>query len=135
MPDWIVTQELPTSEEYNQLRASAGWPNFPETQCIAALRSSVYCVCARHDGRAIGMGRIVGDGAIYFYLQDVVVLPEYRRQGVGTAIVSKLLQYLNDSVSPGASVGLFAANGAAKFYESFGFVQRDAARPGMQWVR
>jgi GNAT superfamily N-acetyltransferase len=81
------------------------------------------------------MGRVVGDGAAYFYLQDVVVLPEFQRQGIGTAIVEKLLQYLGDSVAPGAFVGLFAADGAAQFYESFGFVRRDAERPGMQWTR
>lgn len=135
MPDWTVSQQLPEPDEYNRLRASAGWRHIPEGQCRAALRSSVYCVCARVDGKLVGMGRVVGDGAVYFYLQDVVVLPDFQRQGIGTALVEKILQYLNDIATPEAFVGLFAANGAAEFYESFGFVQRDAARPGMQWVR
>jgi hypothetical protein len=30
------------------------------------------------------MGRVIGDDSLYLYIQDVMVLPEYLRQGIGS---------------------------------------------------
>ncbi|MCR5501527.1 MAG: GNAT family N-acetyltransferase [Lachnospiraceae bacterium] len=30
----------------------------------------------------VGMGRLVGDGVMYWYLQEIVVLPEYQGRGI-----------------------------------------------------
>ncbi len=39
------------------------------------------------DGELIGMGRLVGDVAMYWYLQEIVVLPEYQRHGIGAQLI------------------------------------------------
>jgi len=48
----------------------------------ASLAHSVYGVVVVHADQVIGMGRIVGDGFMYFYIQDVAVLPEFQGYGM-----------------------------------------------------
>jgi len=79
------------------------------------------------------MGRIVGDGGVYLYLQDVIVLERWRNNGIGTRITEALLDRVRELGGPGTFVGLMAATGAAPFYERFGFQPRRDDRPGM-WL-
>ena len=76
------------------------------------------------------MGRVVGDGAIFFYLQDIAVLPEHQGAGVGSQIVERLLADIARRAPPQAFVGLFASAGRAPFYERYGF-QAHSALTGM----
>jgi len=43
---------------------------------VEALPRSLFAVVAVAEGEPIGMGRIVGDGAIFFYTQDIAVIPQ-----------------------------------------------------------
>lgn len=65
------------------------------------------------------MGRIVGDGAIYFYIQDIVVHPDYHNKGIGSEIMNRLVEYLNTNAPDKAFVGLFASQGKESFYEKY----------------
>lgn len=46
------------------------------------------------DGKIIGMGRIIGDGARIFYIQDVVIHSNFQGKGIGTTIMEKLIAYI-----------------------------------------
>ena len=51
--------------EYLNLRESVGWKKLTERQAELALENCIYCLSAYNDdGKLIGMGRIVGDGAV-----------------------------------------------------------------------
>jgi GNAT superfamily N-acetyltransferase len=50
-------------------------------------------------GCAIGMGRVISDGVSDGYIQDLVVMPEYRGTGIGAQIVSKLVKKCLDAGS------------------------------------
>ena len=39
---------------------------------MKALKNSLYVVAAYADDRIVGMGRIVGDGAVICYIQDII---------------------------------------------------------------
>ena len=75
------------------------------------------------NNEVVGMGRIVGDGVMYWYLQEIIVLPEYQGKGIGTGIVNYLLDYIKKHTEDETftSVGLTAAEGKTSFYERFGF--------------
>jgi GNAT superfamily N-acetyltransferase len=79
------------------------------------------------------MGRIVGDGAIYFYVQDVIVRPAHQGRGIGRCIVNCLMDWIHDNAPPRAFVGLFAAEGRDGFYAHYGFM-RHPALTGMFYV-
>lgn len=72
------------------------------------------------------MGRIIGDGARIFYIQDVVIHPDYQRIGIGTQIMEKLLNYIENLPfsSHNIMIGLMSAKGKEGFYERFGFRKR-----------
>ena len=44
----------------------------------------------------IGFGRIIGDKTIFLYIQDVMVTPEYQNKKIGTQIMKKLLEKINE---------------------------------------
>ena len=115
-----------TPEALAGLRELVGWSHTEAEQAKKALENTCFSVAAVEGGRVVGMGRLVGDGAMIWYIQDVVVLPEYRGSGVGTAIVQKLMDYVRTEAMPGTSVtiGLSAAKGKESFYEKFGFYAR-----------
>jgi GNAT superfamily N-acetyltransferase len=79
----------------------------------------------------VACGRIVGDGGMYFYVQDVIVAPVYHGRGLGAQIMDAMIDYLRRTARPGAFVGLMAAQGAEGFYERYGFRRRPDDRPGM----
>ena len=55
-----------------------------------------FAVSAAFDpaGRLLGMARALSDGVSDAYILDVVVHPDYRRQGIGRRLVSTLANYL-----------------------------------------
>lgn len=60
-------------DTYLGLRAAVGWKVLEHEQAIMALRNSIYSVTATIDGKVVGMARMVGDGAVICYIQDLVV--------------------------------------------------------------
>ena len=92
-----------TPDEYRRLRASVGWNEVDPDGIVAGLSSSLYSVVLERDGDAIGCGRVVGDGGIYFYLQDVIVVPELQGQGWGARIMEAVMRYVEASARPSSA--------------------------------
>ncbi|WP_426452839.1 GNAT family N-acetyltransferase [Paenibacillus sp. S-38] len=128
-----IVERPPTVEEHLMLWQAAGWGTVDSRMAETSIARSVHAVVAEAEGRTVGMGRIVGDGAMYFYIQDVAVLPEYRGRGIGRAIVERLLAYIraNRYAQGLAFVGLFASPGKEGFYERFGFRDHSPSMTGM----
>ena len=124
-----------TPEEFIRLRVDAGAMEVPYAQAEKALENGLFTVSAYHEEKLIGMGRLVGDGSMYWYIQDVAVLPEYQRKGIGSAIVERLISHSQGSLTaPWASIGLTARKGKEPFYEKLGFTRlpNDGCGAGMR---
>ncbi len=132
----IVERDL-TVEEYQRLRDAVGWSRLTDEAVAAGLPRGLFSVVVLHDRKAIGCGRLVGDGGPYFYLQDVIVLAEHRGRGLGRAIMEHVMGFLERHAEPGSFVGLMAAEDVAGFYEPYGFRVRPGRQPGMgmHWKR
>ncbi|MEH6944332.1 GNAT family N-acetyltransferase [Bacillus sp. JJ722] len=126
-----IIERSPTVLEHKTLWEAVGWGKVNIEMTEQSIANSVYCVVAISDGNVIGMGRIVGDGAMYYYIQDVAVLPEYQSKGIGKKIIDKLLNYINVNCSGAGFVGLFASHGKDKFYEKLGFKDHSPGMTGM----
>jgi GNAT superfamily N-acetyltransferase len=119
-----IVNRKPSIEEFVMLRKSAGW-GIPEDKFIQkGIDNTVCWICAEVDGKIIGFARIVGDFSFTFLILDVVVLSEYRNQGVGTSIMENIMGYLHENASDGSYIALMSAKGKEPFYEKFGFWKR-----------
>ncbi len=127
-------------ETYLSLRASVGWKLLKESQAERALKNSLLTLTAYIGDEPVGMGRIVGDGAVICYIQDLVVKPEYQKHGVGRVIMERLIGFVTDIKDADTEIMmcLMCAKGREHFYEKFGFIGRptEDLGPGMiQYIR
>lgn len=110
-------------EDVLALYRSAGWwdeGKDASSSIPAAIRGSLEVVLARTpDGRVIGMGRALSDGASDAWIQDIVVLPAWRGRGIGREIVARLARRCRERGI--GWVGLVAVPGTSRFYASLGF--------------
>ena len=122
--DYQLVERAPTLHEYRSLCTAVGWEHAINFDAASdSLARSLFHVLAVQEGNVIGMGRIVGDGAIYFYIQDIAVHPAHQRRGLGRRIVQRLMDYIRNHAPDRAFVGLFAAQDAQSLYRSFGFAE------------
>ncbi|MGL4651322.1 MAG: GNAT family N-acetyltransferase [Caldilineaceae bacterium] len=123
---YLLEARPPTPAEYLDLCQAVGWHEAINFQAAPlSLQRSLYAVtavAAGDDTWAVGMGRIVGDGALYFYVQDIAVRPEWQGQGIGRAIMDALMEWMRTHAPEQAFVGLFAASGRENFYHHYGFL-------------
>ena len=124
-------------EDYLKLRESVGWINFSKEQAQEAINNSLYTVIAIDNKQTVGMGRLVGDG-MYGMIVDLVVEPNYQKQGIGSKIVDMLMNFVEKKTPIGGrcSIQLIAEKGKEAFYEERGFkrIPHEFSGSGMRKV-
>ena len=119
--DYTLTQAIPTVEDYLRLRSISGLTPRSAEAARAGLPGSFFAVCVRYGDAAVGMGRIISDGALFFHLVDVAVDPAHQGKGLGKAIVAALLAQVRNVAPAEAYVSLMANGEAHRLYAPFGF--------------
>lgn len=73
----------------------------------------------------------------YYYIQDVIVLPEYQKKGIGMLLMDAVMAEINRQIPAGGYIALFSARGLEPFYARYGFVERshDMLGPGMVYMK
>jgi len=121
---FVVEERVPTVAELLRLYRAVGWTEtLPDDKAALqrGLDNTLFGVCAVHEGETIACARVVGDGGIYFYLEDVAVLPAYQRRGAGHLLLRAVCAFLDRSAAPRAAVRLLTGPRHRAFYEEFGF--------------
>lgn len=93
------TNDAISFEEIFPLYGAVGWTNYTTnpTMLKNALEHSLFLISARDEnGKLIGFLRAVGDGYSILYIQDIIVLPEYQRQGIGTQLLRQTLEHFKE---------------------------------------
>ncbi|WP_205618548.1 GNAT family N-acetyltransferase [Brevundimonas nasdae] len=80
------------------------------------------------------MGRIIGDGGLFFQVVDIAVQPAHQGRGLGKAIVAALVEHLRATAPKGAYVGLMADGEAHRLYAQYGFELTAPRSVGMAFV-
>ncbi len=119
-------------DDFNYLTDKVGWGTRDTEIVEEALNNTLFSVSIYDDNKIIGYGRIIGDKTIFLYIQDIMVIPEYQGQKVGTKIMNSLLTKVDEykKVNPNIRTYLGASKGKEKFYEKFGFNTRSNADLG-----
>ena len=125
MIDFI--EKKPSAREYNLLTEAVGWGREPEGIIEEMFENTLYSVCAYDGEDMIGFARIVGDGILFAYIQDVMVLSQYQGQHVGSCLMEYILGEISRRtvISPKIRTYLGASEGKEDFYRRFGFVTRE----------
>lgn len=116
-----LTEALPLYE-------SVGWVNYTKNPDMLelSLRHSLAVLSFRSEGKLLGLLRAVGDGHSVLYVQDLLVLPEVQRMGIGKALVKEL-----DKLYPNVYQKVLMTDDTpenARFYEGCGFLSASGMR-------
>ena len=126
---------VPGPEDYNRLRRDAGWPEMDPETAARCLPASQYLVCAFDGSLMEGTGRVVGDGGLCFYIQDVIVLRSHQGRGIGSAMMDRIMAFIAHRSVEDTYIGLMAAVGKEAFYHRFGFTPRPTETLGAGMTR
>ena len=89
----IKKQEIVKLEDVLHLYQAVGWTNYTnQPQMLEQALSHSLVIYLALDGDAVvGLIRLVGDGFSSVLVQDLIVLPIYQRQGIGSALMKQAL--------------------------------------------
>lgn len=121
-----LIKRLPTVEEYTYICNEVGWKDYMNFDVVEdSLKQSLFGVVIQYQDDVVGMGRVVGDGYIYFYIQDIAIIPVHQSRGIGKLIMTSIIEFLKEKAPEKAFVGLFSAQGKESFYNKYGFKRHE----------
>ncbi len=133
----IIRQGIPDLETYLGLKRAVGWP-VPDIEAAEAALANTRCgFLVQRTDQTVGMATVHGDGVLYFYVQDVIIHPEFQRRGHGTRLMDAVMKHINTHARDKAFMALFSANGLELFYLRYGFIARptDKFGAGMFFIK
>ena len=114
-------------------KMSGWWKRSCSSEKIYRLMAGSFCFVTAWDGnKLVGMGRALSDAFNDAYIQDIFVDEKYRKRGIASSIVKKLVKYcLLKNIR---WIALIAAPGSVGVYEREGF-KKMAGHTPMQFVK
>ena len=129
-----IVQRVPTVAEYSALVMALGGIYRQPAAVEVALSRSVFAVCAQVGSRVVGCGRIVGDGAVHLFITDLMVRPEFQRQGIGTKIVATLARSVESLPYPNVDMTVVPGAAPIEMFERHGFGEANLSSALVQRV-
>lgn len=100
------------------LSESTYWASGRSREVVLRSIQNSLCFTLLVDGRQVGFARVATDRAVFGYLMDVFVLPEWRGRGLSKILMREVVQHpdLAD-----LKVFLLRTSDAHELYRRFGF--------------
>ena len=131
-----ITKETSVSiDDVLPLYQAVGWTNYTnQPQMLAqALTHSLAIYLARDGEKIVGLVRLIGDGFSSVFVQDLIVLPSYQRQGIGSNLMKEALADYKDVYQ--VQLATDESEKTLGFYRSLGFETLSSFQcTGMIWV-
>lgn len=117
----IKKQEIVKLEDVLHLYQAVGWTNYThQPQMLEQALSHSLVIYLALDGDAVvGLIRLVGDGFSSVFVQDLIVLPSYQRQGIGSSLMKQALEDFKEAYQVQLATEQTEKN--VGFYRSMGF--------------
>lgn len=131
----IKKQEIVKLEDVLHLYQAVGWTNYTnQPQMLEKSLSHSLAIYVARDGEEIvGLVRLVGDGFSSVFVQDLIVLPSYQRQGIGSDLMKEALADYKDAYQ--IQLATEQTEKTLGFYRSLGFETLSTYDcTGMIWV-
>jgi predicted GNAT family N-acyltransferase len=108
-----------TAIELNKLFETNNWQVADVDKLEKSIINSWCYLTARNEaGDLIGFVQAISDGIMHAYILRTIVRPDLRKMGIGTEIMTRLMEIINNN---NMKPTLVATQGNDKFYERFGF--------------
>ena len=131
-----ITKESSVSiDDVLHLYQAVGWTNYTnQPQMLEqAMSHSLANYLARDGEKIVGLVRLVGDGFSSVFVQDLIVLPSYQRQGIGSNLMKEALSDYKDAYQ--IQLATEQTEKTLDFYRSLGFETLSTYDcTGMIWV-
>ena len=117
-----ITKESSVSiDDVLHLYQAVGWTNYTnQPQMLEqSLAHSLAIYVARDGEKIVGLVRLVGDGFSSVFIQDMIVLPSYQRQGIGSNLMKEALEDFKDAYQ--VQLVTDQTEKTLGFYRSLGF--------------
>ena len=116
-------QENPAMADLLALYSSVGWTNYTNnpTMLEEAVKASLWQLAVYDEKELVAYIRLVGDRHSVLLVQDLLVRPDYQRQGIGKKLLEEAL-----ATFPNVYQRLLVTERSEKnlsFYQSLGFVE------------
>lgn len=98
--------------------SSSYWAKGRPRAVVERSIENSLCFGAFRDTQQVAFGRVITDRAVFAYIADVFVIPEFRGAGIGKALVRAMLEH---SDLHGLPVILLRTRDAGPLYAQFGF--------------
>ncbi|MBL8148172.1 MAG: GNAT family N-acetyltransferase [Anaerolineae bacterium] len=96
-----------------------GWPNPPTPETLLRiLHGSAHVVLAQEGAQVVGVITALSDGVLTAYIPMLEVLPTYRNQGIGGALVRRMVAELG----PIYAIDLLCDDSLVPYYQRLGFI-------------
>ncbi|HFU3967952.1 TPA: GNAT family N-acetyltransferase [Streptococcus suis] len=109
-----------------EIYASVDWTGYTSRPDMLqnAIENSLLVLAAFDGDRLVGLLRAVGDGYSIVFIQDILVLPTYQRQGIGRHLLEQAVTHFPDIYQ----LHLLTDNTekTRSFYEAIGFTAVDS---------
>ena len=131
----IKKQEIVKLEDVLHLYQAVGWTNYThQPQMLEQALSHSLAIYVALDGDAVvGLIRLIGDGFSSVFVQDLIVLPSYQRQGIGSSLMKEALEDFKEAYQVQLATEQTEKN--VGFYRSMGFETLSTYNcTGMIWV-
>ena len=117
----VRKQDVVKLEDVLHLYQAVGWTNYTnQPQMLEQALSHSLVIYLALDGNAVvGLIRLVGDGFSSVFVQDLIVLPSYQRQGIGSSLMKEALEDYKDAYQVQLVTEQTEKN--LGFYRSMGF--------------
>ena len=132
---YTLRHAIPTVEDYLGLRIAAGLSPHDRAAAEAGLPNSIVSVIVEFESQTVAMGRVVGDGGLFFQVVDIAVHPTHQGKGLGKGIMRDLMDRLAQKLEAPAYVSLIADGDANHLYGRYGFLPVAPMSQGMaRWL-
>lgn len=137
MAIYTVLHQTPSVETYLDLRLRVGMQLKSHSAAVIGLPNSLFSVQILYHPQnteattetvlepptTVGMGRIIGDGALFFLVVDIAVLPAHQGKGLGKRIMKEIENWIVENVPPTGYISLGADGKAKDLYAQYGFIE------------
>ena len=95
--EYSFTKSL-SAEKVEELYSDVDWTSYTQDmpKLMRGIDNSLDVISAWDEEKLVGLIRTIGDKETIIYIQDILVLKDYKRQGIGRQLMKQILEKYQD---------------------------------------